>query len=138
MVFEQSEIESVVLEHFSTVFDGKRVPVYADSEPVDQVELALHEIDQLLLGMPQGYKEDEFEEIVCSPFTFNELDSCLEDLPNGKAAGVDNIPNELLKHSSLQSKLYLQTLLNKILQEGEVPPDLNKGKCMLIFKVSIT
>ena len=136
MVFEQSEIESAVLDHFASIFDGKRVPVYADPEPVDQVELALHEIDQLLLGMPAGYKEDEFEELVCSPFSFNELESCLKDLPSGKAAGIDNIPNELLKHSSQQSRHYLQMLLNKILEEGEVPPELNKGKCMLIYKVS--
>lgn len=135
MVFDQSEIEDAVLAHFATIFDGKRVPVYAEQEPVDQVELALLEIDQLLAGSPTGFKEDEFEDLVCSPFLYSELETCLQELPNGKAAGIDNIPNELLKNSSQHSKYYLQTLLNKILQDGEVPPDLNKGKCMLIFKV---
>ena len=135
MVFEQSEIEEAVLDHFTSIFEGKRVPVYTAQEPADQVELALLEIDQLLSGMPKGYKEDEFEDLVCSPFLFSELETCLQQLPSGKAAGIDNIPNELLKHSSQHSKYYLQTLLNKILLDGEVPPDLNKGKCMLIYKV---
>ena len=135
MVFEQSEIESAVLDHFATIFDGGRVPVYVDQDPVDQVELALLEIDQILSGMPTDYKEDEFEGLVCSPFSMSELEGRLCDLPKGKAAGVDNIPNELLKHSSQHSKYYLQTLLNRILQDGEVPPDLNKGKCVLIYKV---
>lgn len=137
MVFEQTEIESAVLDHFATVFEGQRVPVFTDTGSVDQVELAKHEIDQLLSGMPTGYKEDEFESLICSPFSFVELESCLGDLPGGKASGVDNIPNELLKHSSQKSKLYLQSLLNKILEDGDVPSELNKGKCMLIYKVCV-
>ena len=102
----------------------------------DQVELAMVELEQILAKEGPVYEEDMFESKVCPPYTFTELQQILVDLPDGKAAGMDNISNELLKHSSFQAKLYLQTFLNKIIQDGEVPEELNKGKCMLIFKVN--
>jgi hypothetical protein len=46
------------------------------------------------------------------------------------------IPNELLKNSSYNFKQFLLVFLNKILEDGSVPEALNKGKCMLIFKVN--
>ena len=45
------------------------------------------------------------------------------------------IPNELLKHGSSTFKHYLMHFLNKILEEGSVPEELNIGKCVLIYKV---
>ena len=135
MVFEQSEIESAILSHFATVFEGKRVPVLAEDDPVDQMELSLKELDQILSLETPSFKEDHFETMICNPFTFIELERTLSDLPNGKAAGADNLANELLKNSSYRSKFYLQSFLNKIIQDGEVPVELNRGKCMLVFKV---
>ena len=138
MVFEQHEIEDAVLGHFSAVFEAKRVPVYSSVGDQDQVELAILELEQILAKDGPVYEEDQFESNVCPSYTFTELQQILADLPDGKAAGMDNISNELLKHSSFQSKLYLQTFLNKIIHDGEVPEELNQGKCMLIFKVRIT
>ena len=135
MVFEQTELEDAVLAHFSTIFQGKRVPVHPVEETVDQVELTILELDQILSNITPIFKDDNFESKVCSPYSFNELDEALQNLPPGKAAGFDNISNELLKNSSYGSKLYLQTFLNRIIEDGEVPQDLNLGKCMLIYKV---
>ena len=135
MVFEQHEIEDAVLSHFSAIFEAKRVPVYTDMDAQDQVELSLKELEQILAKEGPVYKEDQFESKVCPEYSFTELEQILADLPDGKAAGMDNISNELLKHSSFKSKLYLQTFLNRIIEDGEVPEELNQGKCMLIFKV---
>lgn len=134
-MFEQAEIESAILSHFATVFEGKRVPVLAENDPVDQMELSLKELDQILSRETPSFKEDHFETMICNPFTFIELERTLSDLPNGKAAGADNLANELLKNSSYRSKFYLQSFLNKIILDGEVPVELNRGKCMLVFKV---
>ena len=136
MVFEQHEIEDAVMSHFSTIFEGKRVPVYTMGVQ-DQVELAMEELEQILAKESPMFKEDQFESQICPLYSFTELEQILKDLPDGKAAGIDNISNELLKHSSFESKLYLQTFLNKIIQDGEVPVELNQGKCMLIFKVKL-
>ena len=135
MVFEQSEIESAILSHFASVFEAKRVPIHVENDPVDHIELSLRELDQILSLETPSFKEDQFESMICSPFTFIELERTLSDLPNGKAAGADNLANELLKNSSYQSKFYLQSFLNKVIQDGEVPVELNRGKCMLVFKV---
>ena len=48
LLFEQEEIEDVVLNHFSKIFDAKRVPVEISREEVDQVDAAIAEIDQML------------------------------------------------------------------------------------------
>ena len=48
MVFEQSEIEAAVLEHFEVIFKGQRHPVYMEQAPIDHVQLCMDELDQLL------------------------------------------------------------------------------------------
>ena len=137
MVFEQHEIEEAVLNHFSAIFQGQRVPVYMEQDTPSQVDLAMQEIDQILSRDIPEVREDKFEDKVCSPFTFVELEQALHTLPSNKASGFDNISNEMLKHSSLTFRLYLQTFLNRIIEEGEVPPDLNIGKCLLVYKVTL-
>ena len=76
-----------------------------------------------------------FESIVCAQYTLSELNQILGDLPNGKASGYDAVPNELLKNTGDQFKNYLLVFLNRIMDDGIVPEELNKGKCMLIHKV---
>lgn len=135
MVFEPTEIEEAILEHFGSVFQGKRIPIFTQDTDVDQIEITLQELDQILSNQAPLFREDQFEAKVSSPYTFTELEQILDTLPSGKSAGVDGIPNELLRHTSFLSRLYLQTFLNRIISEGKVPPDLNLGKCVLIFKV---
>lgn len=136
MVFNQDEIEDAILAHFGTIFQGQRVPVYP-TNTVDQVELTILELEQLLCQTTPPVEPDLFESNICSPYTFTDLDQTLQNLPNGKSSGYDCVPNEMLKNSSFHFKLYLQTILNRIIEDGEVPPDLNLGKCMLIYKVRI-
>ena len=135
MVFEQTEIEEAMLDHFGTIFQGKRVPIFTQDRDVDQTEVTLQELDQILSNTAPNFREDEFEDKVSSPYTFTELEEILNTLPSGKASGVDDIPNEMLRHTTFHSRLYLQTFLNRIISEGKVPPDLNLGKCVLIYKV---
>ena len=138
MVFEPEEIEDAVLQHFATIFAGQRCPVYtASPQPQDQVELSIMELDQILANTTPTFDDHHFEEQVCPPYSFVELEEALEKLPTGKASGYDRLPNELLKHSSYKYKLYLQSFLNRVLEEGAVPEGLNVGKCMLIHKVRL-
>ena len=89
MVFEQSQIEEVVLEHFEEIFKAKRIPVFYDEAPVDQVEIACQEIEQMLCDQTPGFEPDHFEENVCSAYSSIELDQILQNLPSGKASGYD-------------------------------------------------
>ena len=135
MVFEQPEIEEAVLGHFTKIFSGQRHPVFPTEVPANQVELTLQEIDQILNVNAVSFQPDHFESKVCSPYSFVELDQVLEKLPSGKSSGYDRIPNELLKNSTCAFKQYLIVFLNKIMEDGVVPQNLNLGKCMLIHKV---
>ena len=126
MVFDQEGIEEVIIDHFKGIFGGLTTPLNLDTseeEINDDIEI------QSVL------KEDEFEMEVCSPYSTSELDEILDRLPFGKASGTDHIPNELLKNTNSDSRLYLQIFFNKIMQDGEVPETLNQGKCVLLYKV---
>ena len=138
LVFEQDEIEEAVLTHFGKIFNGQRVPVYPLGVPISQVDLAIQELDLIIGQRDPTVKHDQYEEAVCSPYTFLELDRILNKLPSGKASGYDQIPNEMLTHSSFTFKQYLLIFLNKVLADGRIPEDLNLGKCILIFKVYYT
>ena len=89
MVFEQEDIEEAVLVHFENIFEGKRVPVYTADPCVDQVQLALADIEQLLGQTEAVFAPDHFEEHVCRPYSSAELDQILQKLPSGKASGYD-------------------------------------------------
>ena len=46
MVFSQEEIEEVVLEHFSDIFQAQGVPIFSHtSEQLNQTDIAIHEIE---------------------------------------------------------------------------------------------
>ena len=134
-VFQQDEIDDAILDHFKTIFAGQRVPVFTTSDQSNQDEIALEEIEQLLKNSPIDHPADKFEKEVCAPYSFLELTEILAGLKNGKSAGYDQIPVELLKNSSFKYKQYLITFLNKIISDGRVPEQLNSGKCILIHKV---
>ena len=137
MVFEQSEIEEAVLSHFATIFQGQRVPIYPlHADAPTQTDLAIDEMESILRNDAPSFRADTFEQQVCSPYTFTELQCELQKLKDGKASGYDGVPNELLKNTGDKFRLYLQSFLNKILDTGSIPPSLNVGKCMLVHKVS--
>ena len=89
MVFEQSQIEDAVLDHFEEIFKAKRIPVFLDEAPVDQVGLVCDEIDQILGEQAATFQPDHFEGKVCAPYSMVELDQVLHELPSGKASGYD-------------------------------------------------
>ena len=138
MVFQQEEIEDAVISHFSSIFDAQRSPVFSSPDCPDMVALSIQEIDNILANMPQPVPESKFESEVCSPYTIAELADILSALPAEKAAGFDQVPNELLKHSSFKFRQYLLAFLNQILEDGHIPEILNVGKCMLVHKVGLS
>ena len=138
MVFEQHEIEESVPSHFSKIFHASNSEPNQDpNSSCHEVQEAIDQLDEMMGSISRPEVEsDKYEKIVCSPYTFSELDQILKELPNGKSSGCDTVPNELLKNSGLKFKSYLLIFLNRIMDEGLVPEELNKGKCILIHKVS--
>ena len=64
--------------------------------------------------------------------TKQEIKDALKKLKNGKAAGEDNIPGELLKSDINQTTDVLYILLNKIWETGTIPKD---WKCGVLIKL---
>ena len=89
MVFDQDEIEEAVIEHFATVFEGQRAPVHVMEPPNDQVDIVLAEIEEILGQSESSFAPDQFEEEVCKPYSYVELEQILQKLPAGKASGYD-------------------------------------------------
>ena len=93
MVFNQNEIEDVVLEHFKNIFDGSPVPVYtSENEDAstlrdDHITQCIQEIDDILEDTPQNLPLDNFDHLTCSAYTFTEMEDILQKLPNNKATG---------------------------------------------------
>ena len=125
MVFDQDGMEKAVLSHFTGTFKGQNSPVF-DAQNHESVTSATNH------SSPESRR---FEAAVCSPYSMAELDKILSKLPNEKASGMDNVPNETLRHSGRFFRLYLRSFLNSILDQGYVPSELNQGKCVLIYKV---
>ena len=86
MVFEQDEVEEVVLDHFAERFCGQRFPGQTLSEVTSSPEAneASCPWDSKL-----QFEPTQFESEVCAPFTYTELEEMLKDLPSDKASGYD-------------------------------------------------
>ena len=64
---------------------------------------------------------DDLLNILNNEILPSELDIAIKGLKSGKAAGLDTIPNEYLKHSNIKIKNVLLRLLNGCLEFGYYP-----------------
>ena len=137
IVFEQEEIETAVIDHFSGIFKGQKSPVHGAAEGISEPDkdTGTKELIKSILEHDDNVEADKYESIMCEPMTMTELDSILIRMSNGKSSGIDQIPPEFLKNCGFHFKQYLLSFYNKIIEEGRVPPELNIGKCCLIWKV---
>ena len=99
MVFNQDEIEEAVLHHFGNIFRGKHIPVFLTNFPplTDRPHTHRNRSDS-------SVTPKQFENKVCSPYSFLELNDILNKLPSGKASGYDRY--------SVESKLFLRAMTN--------------------------
>ena len=68
------------------------------------------------------------------PFTETEIRNFVKSLKNNKAAGIDGILNEFIKHTiDILITLYVK-LFNKILDTGDLPEDWLTGLIIPIYK----
>ena len=137
LVFDHPDIEDNVVSHFKNMFQASDTSSQDFMEDQEEVNEAMKNLNKM-----RGQKENDeeipynkFERTVCAPYTFTELSQILQELPNGKSSGYDQVPNELLKNAGNMFRNYLLIFLNRIMDEGVVPKELNRGKCLLIHKV---
>ena len=93
MVFEQDEVEEVVLDHFGERFGGQKFPGQADSQHTTSSK---HSAGPCPWDKERSFESTQFESEVCAPFTYTELDDMLNGLPTGKASGYDRWVNLII------------------------------------------
>ena len=78
--------------------------------------------------------DGKYDKIVNEPPSWEEFVKNLNDLKNRRAAGIDQIRNELLKNSGERMKHLLYIFICEIFTTGFIPEDLNHGRVKLLFK----
>ena len=73
-------------------------------------------------------EEDDF------PILQEEVEAAIKSLKNGKAAGIDNIPAELIKHGGSAVIDILTRICNKIWQTGEWPTPWTQSLIIMLPK----
>ena len=71
---------------------------------------------------------------VSKDFTLDELESAISALPVGKAAGMDDIFPEFIKHTGPKAKTWLLSVYNEILANGELPAAFKRSKIIAVLK----
>ena len=74
------------------------------------------------------------DDILNSPITDEEIIISIKTLKNGKACGIDNITNEMIKCFSVKNVVFLRNLFNMVFQTGTVPQDWLIGIIKPIYK----
>lgn len=74
--------------------------------------------------------EEVDEEEVGDTILKDEFEKAMQDLPDRKATGCDDIPSELIKKGGEKMKTALLQLIRKIYETGEIPEDFQK--CVMV------
>ena len=82
------------------------------------------EMDQALQDSDEGFEA----------FTTEEIDVALNHLKLGKAAGIDGIFTEMIKHFGPTTKSWVLSLLNKCAQTFNIPKTWRKSRVVALLK----
>ena len=152
--------EEIILQvemHLVAVFDGSLVPIPPNSSTLDDhayVEGARPATATSDPSADHSYSSsasprfpstsDGSSSIQTDPNGWLDKDFSLENvihavkkLKAGKAAGVDQLPNEFVIHAGVKFWKLLTILYNRIRRSGTFPPGWNQGRVVLVHKKSL-
>ena len=81
-----------------------------------------------------GTEEEEYSEILEKEFSEEEVARAIMKLKNGKAMGIDDVPNEVLKHYTPKFISLLTKLYNLVQKTGKTPEVWKTGRLVLVHK----
>ncbi|CAH8497838.1 unnamed protein product [Dicrocoelium dendriticum] len=81
-----------------------------------------------------GLKQHDVKAKLADTPTLNETQRATAQLRNGKYAGADGIPHEVLKHGGPALLTALHHLLQRVWIEEGVPPDLKDALVLPLYK----
>ena len=111
---DKESMKKAVREEFKSRFEGADKPIEESRGAVG----------------PDG----RYDEEVNRELGWEEFESSLKGLKNGRAGGIDGIRNELLKECGMAIKKLLFSFIKSIMETGYIPEELNVGRVKLLFK----
>ncbi|CAG2194034.1 unnamed protein product [Mytilus edulis] len=116
---DPSEILQRWKEEYSKLFSSDNTKV--DSEFVEQLQNLNSQLEREYENLPvnQTYVDNTSTSELNEPISLDETKRALMSLKNGKAVGIDNLPNEILKSDVLSKTLH--ELFNVCFSYGIVP-----------------
>ncbi|KAL4142182.1 hypothetical protein QTP88_004691 [Uroleucon formosanum] len=112
LILDESEITTRWKEYIEDLYKG-----------------LIGEDDKNIENITESNKEDIGPILIKDKFV-----KALRELKQGKAAGVDNIPAELLKNVGKDTEHKLFEMIEKMYRDGSIPKDFAKSKIVLIPK----
>jgi hypothetical protein len=113
----EREMKQAIKEHFQ----GLNIP-----HGVGEGDLGNVQVEEAGLPGPPGEIMGEVEE--------GEVDRHIRALKNGKAIGVDRIPNEFLKQGGPKLQRVVRRILDGVVREESVPKQWREGQIVLLHK----
>ena len=90
---------------------------------------------------PRLTKSDDSASIGTDPggwldkvFTLEDVERSVKSLKNGKARGLDGVPNEFIKNAGIKFWTLLTKLFNMVKESGSFPFGWNRGRVTLVHK----
>ena len=77
---------------------------------------------------------DTYEATEVDHVTVHEVSAAIEKLKEGKAVGLDNVPNEFYRNCPVYVKVFLSLMLNSFLIHEFVPETITEAKIMPLLK----
>ena len=87
---------------------------------------------QMKIQLQQTLQQDDGTQI--EPFTLSELKTEIKQLKPNKAAGIDGIPNEFLKHLGPKALRWLQAFYQDCLTTSNTPKDWQRTRAVALLK----
>lgn len=90
--------------------------------------------EERLENIPRKDEEKTNTKNLKNRITSEELEKAINNMKMGKASGLDNIPNELIKHLGREARTKLLETFNNILDTDQIPEDWKKIRVRLLHK----
>ncbi len=127
-VSDQVKIQEKVLDYFEKLFNGR----------LDREEDFVMDVEKLpdLLNDNLGRLSDADKEMFCQPFSMDELEFVIKNLPNNKSPGLDGLSNEFYKAVFPLIKNEYLAVQNLYQEEGKVSSEMRRGVTRLLPKTA--
>jgi len=125
VIYDTREISNKWSEYFANLYKPDTSGKY-DEDFRRDIESKVQEMVEM--------SKDRHIPLLDNPFTYEEVATCLRNLKNGKATGIDGISNEHLKYGGHELHQSLTYMFNIFLSTEHIPKAAKRGLIHTLYK----